>query len=339
MGHMGVLLVNLGTPESLSRKAVSQYLKTFLMDPYVIDIPWVFRWPLVNLLIVPQRASKTFVNYEKIWTKKGSPLFVHTHALAKKLQDKMTQKISEGRSVYVEFGMRYGEPSLETGVKKLIDRECSQVIVFPLYPQFADATTGTAFKKLKRLFGKKLSFVPHYFSNPYYIQSLAHRIRQEKPYQNIVCSFHGLPIRQLHKKHSVCLSSSTCCEEVNESNSKCYKAHCIHTVKALRKELGEKYNVHIAFQSRLGSEKWTEPDINDVVERLAQSHITEISIISPSFITDCLETLEELNIRTREYYLSKGGRSFQYLPCLNDSEVWVENLARMVLKEAESLRK
>ncbi len=335
MGHVGVLLVNLGTPESLSEKAVSRYLRTFLMDPYVIDIPWIFRWPLVNLLIVPQRTPKTFVNYEKIWTKKGSPLFVNTQALAQRLQDKIAQTMKEGREVCVEFGMCYGEPSLETGVKKLKDRGCDQIIIFPLYPQFANATTGTAFKRLKRLFGKELSFVPHYFSNPYYIQSLAHKIRQEKPYRNIVCSFHGLPIRQLQKMHSVCFSSSTCCEKISQSNSKCYRAHCLYTVEALRKELGNEYNVRIAFQSRLGSAKWTEPDINDVVEELIQSHITEISIVSPSFITDCLETLEELNIRTREYYLSKGGRAFQYIPCLNDSEIWVENLARIVLKESE----
>ncbi len=337
MSQVGVLLVNLGTPKSLSQQAVSEYLRTFLMDPYVIDIPWIFRWPLVNLLIVPRRTHQTLANYKKIWTTEGSPLLIYTRALTQKLQDKMVEKIEErkGSHVSVEFGMTYGEPSLDTGIKNLIDRGCHQIIVFPLYPQFANATTGTAFKGLRRLFrkGVQMSFVPHYFSNPRYIQSMISRIRKEKPYKNIVCSFHGLPIRQLRKMHPVCLSSSTCCDEINEGNSRCYKAHCFHTVRALEKELGNEYNLHIAFQSRLGPEKWTGPSINDVVERLAQSQITEISVVSPSFITDCLETLEEINIRTREYYFSKGGKSFQYIPCLNDSETWVENLTHMILKE------
>lgn len=333
----GILLINLGTPDECSPISVRRYLKIFLNDPRVIDLPKVIRWIFVNLMIIPFRFKKTARAYQKIWLGAGSPLLVHS------LQLKQSLAYQLGEEYQVELGMRYGNPSIETALKQL--KHCSKITVLPLFPQYASATTGSAIEKVLGYFQKQwnipsLEIKKDFYADPLFINAYAnviHNALKNKNTDKVLFSYHGLPERHIHKSHC----QATCdhqqaCPMVDETNAYCYRAQCYASSHLLAEKLGfskEKYQT--SFQSRLGHTPWIKPYSDLVLPKLIQQGIKNIAVVCPSFTADCLETLEEVNIRMRAQWLELGGKDFIYIPCLNEDPVWVSAVAGMVNNKKE----
>lgn len=307
---IGILLLNTGTPEKPTRKAVAQYLRQFLMDPRVIDLPCWIRWPLVNLLIIPTRASNSAHAYQSIWTPNGSPLLTHSYALKEKLAEKL------GQNFCVELGMRYGKPNIIYGLEKL--QHCSKIILLPLFPQYASASSGSVIEKcLKQVsFQKKipvLSIFPPFFDADGFIQSYSQVIKRtlkENETDFVLFSYHGLPERQ------------------NIQTTPSYSEQCYKTSSLLAKALNlpaEKYGT--SFQSRLGKTPWIKPYTDEYLITLREKGIKNLLIACPAFVSDCLETLEEIGMRLKEQWIELGGENFYLCPCLNSEREWVEWLA------------
>lgn len=308
MHKKGILLINLGTPSGCDPKSVRRYLKEFLNDPRVVDLPGLCRWILVNLLVVPFRYKKTAAAYQKIWTTAGSPLLVHSvnlkNALAKKL----------GEGYQVELGMRYGHPDIELALEKL--RDCNSIFVIPLFPQYSSAATGSAIEKVLDVIKRKwdipeIKIKNHFYDDPDFIAAYAKNI-QGQNIEHLVLSYHGLPERQV-------LKSS---ENYN------YRTQCYKTSELLARQLNltaEQYTV--SFQSRLGRTPWIKPYTDELLPQLRERGIKNITVACPSFVADCLETLEEVNIRLREQWHKLGGQEFIFVPCLNNNADWVTALA------------
>lgn len=327
-----LLLVNVGTPADSTPEAVGAYLKEFLMDPYIIDIPWLLRSILVHLLIVPKRSYASAELYQNIWTKEGSPLLTITQSFEKKLQSEM------GQDFLVLKAMRYGQPSIESAVKAAKEAQCDELIVFPLYPQYSDAATLSSEVKVKEVLGKlnynpkKFKFIPPFYNHKSFIDAYLNIIsKYYKPdfHEHLLFSYHGLPERQITKQSKEtklnCLLNSKCCDEVTEKNSLCYRAHCFATTRLLAQRLNlETGKYSTCFQSRLGRTPWIKPYTDELYESLPQQGIKKIAVCAPSFVIDCLETLEEIQLRGKEQFLAKGGEVFDVIPCLNDSDDWVK---------------
>ncbi len=334
MTRTGVLLINLGTPDAPTPEAVGRYLREFLMDGFVIDIPAPLRWFLVNVLIVPRRKYQSAAAYQKVQMPDGSPLLVYTRALAQKVAGEL------GDEYVVEFAMRYGSPSIRSTLAKLKDQKVDRIIVLPLYPQYAESSFETAVVETKRSAKEvgcsdPLTFLPPFYDRPEFIEAFVSRIRQALADHNpehLVLSFHGLPERHVTKLHPQhCLRSANCCEQIGPSNQNCYRAQCFSTARALARQLGlneEGYTV--SFQSRLGRAKWISPPTEEVLAELARSGKKRISVACPSFVADCLETVEEIAIRGRETFIAAGGTDLHLVPSLNDEPVWVKALAAMI---------
>ena len=312
----GLLLVNLGSPDSPSALDVKKYLKEFLSDPYVIDLPKILRFILVDGILLQSRPAASGEAYEKIWMKgEGSPLIFHSRAL--------TQKAKKAFSFPVEMGMRYGTPDLESGVKKLIEGGANHIVMLPLYPQYSYAASETAIVEFERIIAQykgrlQSTVIEHFFDQPAFIQALAHTLttplEEYKP-DLLLLTYHGIPARQTTKTR-------------NKQN---YQEHCYQTTTLLQKELNLKdEQVMTTFQSRLGPVKWIEPYTDVVLKGLAQKGIKRIVAASPSFTADCLETLEEINIRYRELFLQHGGEEFHYVPCLNSNDTFVQAIQEIV---------
>jgi ferrochelatase len=312
--RFGLLLVNLGSPQSPSKEDVKTYLNQFLNDPYVIDLPYLFRKLLVNGLILNVRPQKSAYAYEKIWTKEGSPLVMHTRNL--------TQKVAKKVSFPVEFGMRYGEPSIETAVKKLIHQGANHVVLIPLYPQYSYAASETAiveFERILKTYKGRIdhSIVEDFYDHPAFIEAQAAAIKpfleKEQP-DLLMFSYHGVPIKQLKKTR----------------NQKNYQDHCLKTTDLLTEALGfPKEKIQSTFQSRLGPTEWVKPFTDLVLKTLPAQGIKRIVVASPSFTADCLETLEEIQLRYRELFLSNGGESFEYAPCVNSNDLFVSAILKI----------
>lgn len=334
MNRTGVLLINLGTPDAPTPEAVGRYLREFLMDGFVIDMPAPLRWFLVNVLIVPRRKYQSAAAYQKVQMAEGSPLLVHTRALAQKVAGEL------GDEYVVEFAMRYGNPSIRSTLAKLKDAAVERIIVLPLYPQYAESSFETAVIETKRSAQElgcsdRLTFLPPFYDRQEFIDAFALRIGQALAEQNsehVVFSFHGLPERHVTKLHPQhCLRSVNCCEEIGAANRNCYRAQCFFTARALAQQLGlnrESYTV--SFQSRLGRAKWISPNTEDVLADLARSGKKRISVACPSFVADCLETVEEIAIRGRETVIAAGGTDLHLIPSLNDEPAWVAAVAAMI---------
>lgn len=327
----GILLTNIGTPASYHVADVKNYLKTFLMDEDIINIPWPIRWILVHFIIVPKRASASAENYKKIWTDQGSPLLTYTKSFAEKLQ------IELGDSYAVEFGMSYSEPSIEEALKRLQAKGVDKVLVAPMYPQFAQATTGSAHKAFKKAYKNLALNTPYqmiedFYATPEFIKTQAQiaRTHFQKSYDHYVFSFHGLPESQI-KRDSQCKLSADCCSLQTSCDRRCYRAQCFKTANLLAKEMNlgdEKWTV--TFQSRLGKTEWIKPYTDATVEKLAQSGTRRLAMLSPAFVTDCIETLEELAIGVQESFLHHGGSEFSLSPCVNDHDTWVQGFAQIL---------
>ena len=330
-----ILLLNIGTPLSPSEKDVGVYLREFLGDPDVINLPGILRIPLVNFVIVPRRAKTSAQKYQSIWTKEGSPLMVHSLNLARKLED-LTQKPTR-------VGMRYGRPSIRQSLQELAGLGVKKLKLVPMFPQYAEATTGSALKKveteLKDLgISMQTEVVPEYYQSPDFrkatidvalthLGSTASRLDQ---FDHVLFSFHGLPKAQVSRDPQC--NFGECCNS-SGAERRCYRAQCFETAKALALQMNVR-EWSVSFQSRLGPVQWIEPYTDFHLKSLAKKGIQSILVLCPSFSADCLETLEEINIEMRHIFLSSGGQKFVMAPCPNSDNVWVKALAKIIENRA-----
>lgn len=330
-----VLLINLGTPDSPSVSDVRKYLTQFLNDKRVIDISAIGRFFLVNTIIVPFRSPKSAKLYQNIWTKEGSPLITNTKSLAEKLQTEI------GSDYIVEWAMRYQKPSIKSVLEKLRKQQPSEIIIIPLYPQYASSSTGsTAELVLKELAGweviPSIKLINKFYDNPYFINALVETAKEHNlnSYNHILFSYHGLPERQIkkasaHYGNSYC-EFNNCCDAINKNNQYCYRANCFETTRQLVKKLNIPEGKYTStFQSRL-DDKWLKPYSDKVIEELGKKGIKKLLVFSPAFVADCLETLYEIGTEYNEIFKAHGGESVTLVKSLNDNDVWVKALKEMV---------
>ncbi len=328
----GVLLVNLGSPDSTDPKEVKKYLDEFLMDEFVIDIPYLFRALLVKGLILHTRPKESAKAYQSVWWEEGSPLIV----LSQRLRDKVQAKTE----FPVALAMRYGNPSIKSGLEELYNKGIEEVFVIPLYPQYAMSTTETVVDKVvterNNHFPKmKLSYLKPFYNNEDYIEVLTNSIKKELPedFDRLVFSYHGVPVRHIMKGDSEKRKAikreyfgyETTDEETN------YQKHCYKTTALVQKKLGlSDDKVLIAFQSRLGFDQWLTPYFDLTTERLPEKNIKNVVVATPAFISDCLETLEEIAVEGKEIFKANGGEKYKTIPCLNDNDEWVNLLVKWI---------
>lgn len=333
MSKLAVVLVNLGTPDAPTPKAVGKYLRQFLMDKYVIDILLPARFFLVNGIIVPFRAAKSAEAYKAIWTQKGSPLKIYSEGL----QSAVQMQVGEGTPVHL--AMRYGSPSIASVMEKLRAEGTEQVFVMPLYPQYALSSTETCQQEfLRHAGGMTVSFLPDFYQDSDFIDSWAavyEEAKKEKVFDHFLFSFHGIPEHHLTKIPSLknqCLKPG-CCESVSKKNAKCYRAQCYVTARLIADKLGLSYNhFTVSFQSRLGNKPWIKPYTDHVLDELADKGIKRLAVFCPAFVADCLETLEEIGMRAREQFIQRGGEDLVLIPSLNVHQRWVQAVAGYVEK-------
>lgn len=336
MPKKGVLLVNVGSPDSPAVKDIKRYLREFLMDERIIDLPYLLRYTLVNGIILNTRPPKTSKAYQKIWWNEGSPLIVITKRL--------TEKIQQQVSVPVVMAMRYGNPNIASGLQQLYDQGVDEVLLMPLYPQYAMATTQTievfAQQLVKKQFPKmKLIKFPAFFHRSEYIEALAEVTRkylENNPCDHLLFSYHGVPERHLRKTsptpaHKNIVENTSCCNPYSEEGKYCYRSHCFETTRLLAEKLELKENTYSqSFQSRLGNDKWITPFTADKIVQLAQQGVKKLAVITPAFVTDCVETLEEIEMAGGKTFRENGGEEFKMVPCLNDSDLWVHALSKWI---------
>lgn len=333
MSNKGLLLINLGSPKSTEVGDVRRYLNQFLMDPYVIDLPWPLRRLLVGLIIM-RRPAQSAEAYKEIWWPEGSPLVVNSRRLQQQVQKLWTQGP-------VALGMRYADPSIESAIAELLEQDVDELVVAPLYPQYADSTTKTALEDVKRVLAKrsvrlKVRVLPAFYDHADYLAALVNSARDSlaQPFDHLLLSFHGLPERYLQKidpEKNHCLQSTDCCERASaQVMASCYRAQCMRSARLFAEQAGLADNQwSVAFQSRLGRAKWIEPYTEEVLGELASKGVKKLLVMSPAFVADCVETLEELGLRARETFLEAGGEELQLVPCLNDSPDWAAKLVQL----------
>lgn len=333
MKKTGVLLVNLGTPDSPKPKDVGPYLSQFLNDPRVIDIPWLLRKILVNLIIVPFRTRKSAKVYKELWTEDGSPLLIYSN----KAKDLLQKELGDGYDVYL--AMRYKNPSIPDVLEQMKKKNYGKIIVLPMFPQYASASTGSALEEVMRVVMKwwvipELSMISQYFDHPTYIEAFVERGKKYpfQEYDHVLFSYHGLPQRQLDKVYNEGLCDDRDCEhELTDENHYCYKATCYSTSRAIASRLGipeEKYTV--CFQSRLDN-GWAKPYSDEVVRDCAKKGMKKILVFSPAFTADCLETIIEIGEEYQEIFEEHGGEKVQLVESLNDHPLWISCMKELVL--------
>lgn len=332
MNKTAVLLLNTGTPSACTLPEVKRYLTEFLMDERIIDMPFWRREILVKWCIVPFRYKKSARAYAKIWTDNGSPLLVNTHALANKLQERLATSVA--------VGMRYGNPSIEEGLESL--KSCQQIVIVPLFPQYASATSGSIITDAMRILSSwqvipALTITGPFVENEEYMQAWEEKTLgiDFASYDHILFSFHGLPLSQIQKgdRSGTCLKKG-CCNERNAENYFCYSAQCKTFGNELARRLGISHYT-ISFQSRLGMEKWLSPYTAEVVKDLRKRGAKRLLVFSPSFVSDCLETLYEIGIELREEFLVHGGQKLDLVPSLNSDDAWVDTLCNMIYNKVK----
>lgn len=341
MTEQALLLVNLGSPASTKVADVRSYLNQFLMDPYVIDVPWPVRRLLVSLILI-KRPEQSAHAYGSIWWPEGSPLVV----LSQRLTDAVRPYWTEGP---VELAMRYGEPSIEQKLVKLAGQGITQVTLAPLYPHFADSTVTTVVEEARRVIRErsldiKLALLQPFYDQPEYLQALVSSAKPylDQPFDHLLLSFHGLPERHLHKTDptgSHCLKSDDCCQRAEGAVlASCYRAQCIQSAEAFAKLAGLRPDQwSVSFQSRLGRAKWIEPYTETRLDELAASGVKKLLVMCPAFVADCIETLEEIGDRGREQFVEAGGEDLQLVPCLNTHDEWVRTLVTLCRRAPQAL--
>ena len=336
----GILLINLGTPDSPKTSDVRKYLTQFLNDPRVIDINPIGRFILVNGIIVPFRSSKSAKLYEQIWTKEGSPLLVNSIKQKELLQKEL------GNDFVVELGMRYQSPSLSSAIDRFKKADVNQIIAIPLYPQYATSSTTSSIEETNRILKKwkdhpPVKFIENFFDDSGFIDACKDKASNYNlnEYDYFVFSYHGLPERQITKASKEFGDGSckigSCCDTITDKNRLCYRANCLATTRALVKGLNipeGKYNA--TFQSRL-DDKWLKPYSDKVIEELAKEGKKKVLVFSPAFVADCLETIYEIGTEYNEIFREHGGEKITLVESLNDSAKWIGALKNMILKTKE----
>lgn len=328
----GILLLNLGSPDSTAVPDVRRYLNQFLMDERVIDAPWPIRAFVVKGTILPKRPKESAEAYEAIWWPEGSPLITISRRVEAGLRERVDLPIA--------LGMRYGNPSTESALRELLAHgDLDEILAIPLYPHYAMSSYETAVVEAKRAlrkFGAKTPLVvfPPFYNRDDYIDALvaAAAPHLEKPYDHILFSYHGIPERHLRKTDptgSHCLQALDCCHTPSPAHDVCYRHQCFKTTELFARKAGLPADKHsISFQSRLGKDPWLKPYTDLEFERLPKEGVKRLVVFSPAFVSDCLETLEELGMRGKESFLEAGGEEFTLVPCLNDHPQWIDTLAR-----------
>ena len=327
----GILLVNLGSPESPTPKDVKKYLGEFLMDERVIDVPLWARTLLVKGIILNTRPKQSAKAYQKIWWDNGSPLIVLSEQLQEKVQEKVDYPVA--------LAMRYGSMTIKKGLQELVDKGVEDVFLIPLYPQFAMATTETilvlAEEVRKANFPNlKIDSLPAFYNKPEYIKVLAESIKghlKGKNYEHLLFSYHGVPERHIRKSditNGHCKIDGSCCETASKAHEFCYRHQCKEVTRLVGEYLGLEDNTYsTSFQSRLGFDPWLQPYTDRTIERLGKQGIKNMAIVTPAFVSDCLETLEEIAMEGEEIFHEVGGEGFTTIPCLNTDQNWVNLLA------------
>ncbi len=317
----GVLLINLGTPDAPTAPALRRYLKEFLSDPRVVEIPRLIWWPILNGIILNTRPAKSAAKYASVWLPEGSPLRVHTERQAKLLKGTLGQA---GHRLVVDYAMRYGQPSVADALERLKQQNCTRILLLPLYPQYAGSTSATALDAAYAWLQQsrnqpEIRAVRNFHDHPGYIAALAASVRQywaengqPGPSYRLMLSFHGVPKRTL---------------ELGDP----YHCECLKTGRLLSEALGlPKEQVEICFQSRFGKAEWLQPYTAPTLHRLAKEGVERVDVICPGFTSDCLETLEEIAMEGKADFLAAGGKTYGYIPCLNERPDWIEALADIV---------
>jgi protoporphyrin/coproporphyrin ferrochelatase len=337
----GVLLINLGTPAAPDKKSVRAYLAEFLHDRRVIDLPALWRYLLVEALILPFRPQWAAQAYQQIWTSAGSPLLVYSQQLAQQLAAKL------GENYLVALGMRYGKPDLISAIHYLKQHGCRRWVVMPLFPQYASAVTGSALEKTLHELQQwaeipQVKLFNSFYDHPGFIKAWRAVVQENLPAESPdvwIFSYHGLPIRQLDKRGcdtTACLAGVHCVAETVHNHS-CYRRQCFATSQLLAQALGlAPHQYRVSFQSRLGRTPWITPYTDRLLPELAATGVKKIAVVCPSFVVDCLETLEEIGIRARNQWQQLGGTQFTLIPCLNHHPVWIEGLVNIVSDHHEN---
>jgi len=336
MARQGILLVNLGSPDSPKTGDVRRYLREFLMDPKVLDVPWPVRFGIVHFAILPRRPKESAEAYRKIWTPEGSPLVVST----RKLKEAIAERFP---GIAVEWAMRYQHPTIESAMLSLKRQDVARVVVFPLFPHYAMSSYESAVERVRAVARKisrwmELPVIWPYYDHPEYIEALVARSKPylEKEHDHLLFSFHGVPERHLRKSDptgSHCLASADCCSGDHPAHATCYRAQCLRTMEAFSARAGlakDKYS--FAFQSRLGKDPWLRPYADQTIREMPAKGIRRLLVICPAFISDCLETIEEIGMQAKKEFLNAGGESFELIPCLNEHPRWIDAMEALIDK-------
>lgn len=327
-----ILLTNVGTPDEPTAKAVKKFLSDFLNDKYVMNIPWLMRKILVNLIIVPFRTKNSTKLYQQLWTPEGSPLMINAEKLEHKLQEKV------GNEYTVFTGMRYQNPSIESVLTTIKEQGFEKLIIFPMYPHFASSTTETTFEEVKRVVKRwkitpELVFIDQFYTHPGYLNAYLSRIISYKPeeYDYILFSFHGLPNSHINKAHAGKKIADCNCEiEMPEHGRFCYKAACYHTARLFAERLNLSPDRHsISFQSRI-SRNWLMPFTDEVLKNLAKDGYKRVLVVTPSFVADCLETIIEIGVEYKKLFIENGGEKLTLVESLNYDDHWVDGIMDIV---------
>lgn len=319
---VGILLTNLGTPDAPTTAAVRTYLKEFLWDPRVVEQPRWLWWLILNGIILNSRPARSAALYAKVWSDEGSPLL----ATGKRQRDKLEAALREHitQPLHVELAMRYGNPSIRSGLEALREKNCSSIVVLPLYPQYSATTSGSTFdavaealKTWRRV--PQLQFIDAYHDFPAYIEALAESVRnhwqEHGQAERLLLSYHGIP-------------------ESYFNNGDPYPCHCRKTTRLLREALGlDETRLQISFQSRFGKEPWVQPYTDETLERWGKEGVESVDVICPGFPADCLETIEEIGMENRDIFLEAGGKTYRYIPALNDSDAHIRALTDIILSQ------
>ena len=330
----GALLINLGSPDSPDPKDVKRYLEEFLMDERVIDLSKALRTFLVKGIILNTRPKKSAKAYKKIWWEEGSPLIV----LSKRLRQSVQKKVT----IPVELAMRYGTPSIEEGIKNLVNQGINEIILIPLYPQFAMATTETILvlaEEVRLQNHPQVSFtvLPPFYNHPDYIRVLSESIQENLKgieWEHLLFSYHGIPERHIRKSDvtkSHCKIDKSCCQTSSKAHQYCYRHQCYETTRQVAEYLELKEGTFsTSFQSRLGLDPWLRPYTDKTVAKFAKKGVKKMAIATPAFVSDCLETLEEIGMEAAEDFEEKGGEKLFVIPCINDRPDWVNVMSRWI---------
>ena len=332
----GIILMNLGSPDSCSVKDVRRYLVEFLMDERVIDQSALARTLLVKGIIAPFRAPKSAEAYRSIWTEDGSPLI----SITRQLRDALAPRVD----MPVSIAMRYGQPDMKSGYEAILTLapDTEEIILFPLYPQYAMSSYETAVEHAREVYHREgykfdLKIIPPFYNNPQYIEALAESIRPNLAAGHLlVFSYHSIPERHILKgdiTHGHCLKSADCCRVASPAHTFCYRHQCLETTRLVVQELGLTESQYtVAFQSKLGRSEWLKPSTTATMASLPGKGFKKISVVSPAFVSDCLETLEEVAIREKENFLHAGGIEYTFIPCLNTQIKWVDTIISLINK-------